>query len=276
MNIIKYTILFLYVYVFAKIRNVILSIFGGCHFVILTYHRVSDDIKDDITVGVNQFKRHVKIINSNYDTFNLTDVGLLRGRKTRKPIVAISFDDGYRDNYDAARFLADQGIMATFFITTSIVGSSNGFPHDLKNKLGVVPALSWDQIYTMSQWGHSFASHTASHLNLQDLNPESALHEVARGNEDIKRKLGPKASAELFAYPHGRKEDLPDSVRESLPTLGIKYCFSAYGGVNYSDFDQYDINRQGLNYAFTDLAFRAAIEGWRVRVPIRNSPRKES
>lgn len=268
-KIIKNIFLIFYVYLYSKVRNLLLKHTKGCHFIILVYHRVNDEQCDSVTVSTKQFREQILFVKKNYEVFDLHELSNLCGKKLKKPKVAVTFDDGYADNFEAALFLAQNNIRASFFITTRIVDTETPFHHDLK-RLGVgIPTLSWEQIHKMAAWGHIIASHTAHHPNLSTLGDQQAINQIKMGQEDLLDKLGKKASIHLFAYPHGRKEDLSSGVRQEFPNLDIKFCFSAYGGVNYSDFDPYDIHRQGVDHKFSQLAFNAALEGWTVRVPKR-------
>lgn len=83
--------------------------------------------------------------------------------------------------------------------------------------------------------------------------------------EQLDARLGPGNWRPWFAYPYGKREDISDTVRFVLKNVGVSCCLSAYGGVNPPDFDLYDIKRQGVDWKFSALAFRAVIEGWKVR-----------
>jgi peptidoglycan/xylan/chitin deacetylase (PgdA/CDA1 family) len=235
----------------------------------LVYHRVNDELRDSVTVSIRQFKEQILFLKSHYEIFDLDELPNLQGKKLKRPMVAITFDDGYADNFEAARFLAENGVRAGFFISTRIVGSANPFPHDLKRLGKAIDSLSWEQVLHMTSWGHIIGSHTADHPNLSSLCVEKAIQQIAQGQHELVDKLGEAASPEFFAYPHGLKEDFPEDACSALPRLGIKYCFSAYGGINRRNFVSYDIRRQGIDHSFSEFAFHAAIEGWKVRVPKR-------
>lgn len=271
-KIIKHTFLLYYVFIYSKIRNLIFRYTKGCHFCVLVYHRVNDQYRDSVTVKKEQFREQVFFLKKHYEVIDLDELPGLEKKKLKRPLVAITFDDGYADNYEVARFLAENNLRAGFFISTRIVGTSTPFPHDLKRLGKAIETLTWDQVKDMSAWGHIIGSHTAHHPNLSELDGAQAINQIKMGQEDLRAKLGESASTHLFAYPHGRKEDLPIGARKALPDLGIKFCMSAYGGVNYSGFDPYDIRRQGIDHGFSILAFRAAVEGWCVRIPRRAYP----
>jgi peptidoglycan/xylan/chitin deacetylase (PgdA/CDA1 family) len=99
---------------------------GPPAFPILTYHRVNDD--DDPffpAVPTAVFERHMAHIARHYCV--LTVEGLVeRMRRGTVPrdAVAITFDDGYRDNLThAAPILARHGLPATVFLATSLIGT---------------------------------------------------------------------------------------------------------------------------------------------------------
>ncbi len=199
----------------------------------------------------------------------MTKLLAFRTAKRRKPVLAVTFDDGYADNYGAADILRQEGVTAVFFICTGIVGTEKPFPHDIKRLGRRVEALTWDQVEEMRSWGHHIASHTDEHPNLAECNVEESFRQVCLGQEKLSERMGSRPADAWFAYPHGRREDLPESVRDRLSECGIEYCFSAYGGVNFPGFNQNDIRRQGINWKFDRLAFLAALEGWQVRMPKR-------
>jgi len=264
-EIAKTCMLGLYVYLWAPVRNLVRSLAGRYHAAVLVYHRVDDEHKDSITVGVDQFNRQLKILKSRYDVLDMPDFLASRGRRRGRVAAVITFDDGYESAHLAARLLRAAGLPACFFVSTRIVGTEAAFPHDMVKLGRCVPALNWDQIRQMSEWGFHFGNHTAHHVNVGAVPHETAIAEIAAGRDDLLRQLGGNSSEGWFAYPYGGRSDISQGVRAALPACGVEYCFSAYGGVNGVDFDPMDIKRQGIDRSFTLLAFRAAVEGWLVR-----------
>lgn len=265
----KNIILFAYVKFWAPVRNFIRKIQGRCHVTILVYHRVNDGYHDSVTVGIEQFQQQIRLAKKRYEILKMNDFLDSRKISRSRPGILFTFDDGYEDNFMASKMLYQEGISAVFFLSTRIVGTDKAFPHDIRRLGERIPSLAWDQVRQMAQWGHQFGSHTADHPNLSELDQKIALEQIRTGQRDLSEKLGDYAMVDWFAYPHGRPEDLPKKLRIALPKLGIRFCFSAYGGVNLPNFDPYDIKRQGIDHGFSDLAFLAALEGWRVRLPTR-------
>ena len=101
---------------------------------ILRYHAVCGDegaayCDPGICVTPDDFESHVRYLAGHYAVLPLTEiVDRLRARRALpRNAVAITFDDGYVDNLEAARTLHRHGLTATFFITAGCVGGAEPF-----------------------------------------------------------------------------------------------------------------------------------------------------
>ena len=66
---------------------------------ILLYHRVADNARDNLTVGVEQFDRQMSLIRKYCQPLSIEDaLTCATIEKTRKPFVSATFDDGYFDH----------------------------------------------------------------------------------------------------------------------------------------------------------------------------------
>jgi peptidoglycan/xylan/chitin deacetylase (PgdA/CDA1 family) len=95
-------------------------------FPILTYHRVNDD-GDDFHPAISTavFERHMAYVASSYRVMALDEM-VERARTERLPrnSLAITFDDGYRDNLThAAPILHRYGLPSTIFLATGFIGT---------------------------------------------------------------------------------------------------------------------------------------------------------
>jgi peptidoglycan/xylan/chitin deacetylase (PgdA/CDA1 family) len=98
---------------------------------ILMYHRVAAPQQDpwDLAVSPDIFEQQLAYLKRNHTTVTLDELvqGLRSGRLPDNAI-AITFDDGYRDNLVRAKpLLAYYGLPATVFLATGWVGSSLPF-----------------------------------------------------------------------------------------------------------------------------------------------------
>jgi peptidoglycan/xylan/chitin deacetylase (PgdA/CDA1 family) len=267
----KPILLWCFVYLWAPLRNAVRNVCGCAHTTILVYHRVSNDDQSAMSVRSDQFVEQLEELSRHYEVIDLATFVSRRGRRLTHPAVVLTFDDGYEDNFSAARLLYERQLPCTFFVSTQLVGTSTGFPHDVCSTGKRIPTLSWDQLRQMADWGFDISNHTTQHVDLGAVSLEEAAAAVVDAISDLRREIGEPARLSWLAYPFGQQHHISERVRERLPQLGIEYCLSAYGGTNSPTFAAMDIRRQGVNHCFSSLAFRAAIEGWRCR-EVRSEP----
>jgi peptidoglycan/xylan/chitin deacetylase (PgdA/CDA1 family) len=101
--------------------------------VILGYHSIQDRpelyanlIGLGITHATSVFERQMELIAREYSPVSLEEILLfLQGEKhLPKSAVAVTFDDGYRDNFEIADpILRRYGIPGAFYLTTSLIGT---------------------------------------------------------------------------------------------------------------------------------------------------------
>jgi peptidoglycan/xylan/chitin deacetylase (PgdA/CDA1 family) len=100
---------------------------------ILIYHRVNDE-RDPYFPGTptTVFERQMEYVSSRFHVLSLAELlgGLSRGALPDNA-VAVTLDDGYRDNYlNAFPILQRYSIPATIFLATSAIGTTRQLWHD--------------------------------------------------------------------------------------------------------------------------------------------------
>ncbi len=95
---------------------------------LLRYHAVVEPEKNfytspGISVSESEFERHVRYFAKRYRILSLDEV--IDALRARKPLprnaVVFTFDDGYADNFLAARILKKHGGSGTFYLTTDCI-----------------------------------------------------------------------------------------------------------------------------------------------------------
>jgi peptidoglycan/xylan/chitin deacetylase (PgdA/CDA1 family) len=136
-----------------------------------------------------------------------------------KRTVAITFDDGFQDNYKYAfPVLKKRGIKAAIFINTGFIGEKLS-----ANKAFGITApqgkdvfcqfLSWDEIIEMSNNGIDFEPHTHTHVNLAAITESEIEREIKLSKDIIEERLN--KMVKHFSYPYGKyNEKVYDVVRK--------------------------------------------------------------
>jgi len=178
---------------------------------ILMYHYISqppadaDAIRLDLSVPPPLFEEHLAYLRQNgYETITMRDLTYaLSGHEPLPPKpVIISFDDGYRDNYENAfPLLRKYGYTGIFFIFTQVIDTNN------------VRFITWDMVKEMHQAGMEFGSHSYRHSDLSGRDVDFLVYEILGSKEAIEARIG--EPVRFFSYPAGRYDDLAMRVVES-------------------------------------------------------------
>lgn len=98
---------------------------------ILMYHRVYEPHTDvwDLSVSPQNFEAHLQVLQKRFSTIPLSElIDRVNRKKIKRRTVALTFDDGYLDNYQIAKPLLEKyRTPATFFICTGNINTLNQF-----------------------------------------------------------------------------------------------------------------------------------------------------
>lgn len=179
---------------------------------VLMYHSIDDNDKaTKLSVSPETFARQMEFLHRNkYNVVGLDEaVSYLRERKKiPSKTVAITFDDGYYNNYKYAYpVLKRYNIPATVFI--------------IVNKIGQPGWLGWRELKEMSDSGLiTVGSHTISHLWLPTMGTAKLKAELADSKRILEERLGKDVG--LLCYPIGALDDrVKRLVREAGYEAGI-------------------------------------------------------
>ncbi len=188
---------------------------------ILAYHSVSYNRTDSLSVKADLFDAQLKWLKeNNYSSITLNKI--LRGQKKT---VIITFDDGYRDNYNVAfPILKKYGFTATLFITVDYMDTDHIYWWDL-DKIGKYgerndfSLMTWDQVKVMLDYGFEIGSHTNRHPILTEISEKQSLKEIRSSRTNIRERLNCDVNA--FCYPAGQ---LNDTIINSVKDAGYRYA----------------------------------------------------
>lgn len=166
---------------------------------ILMYHYLSTPPADaniyrlDLSVTPERFAAHLDAMQqAGYTTISLYTwlAHLTQGAPLPEKPVVITFDDGYRDNYENAfPLLRERGMTATFFIVTDFIDEQRP------------EYLTWDMVREMYAGGMSIESHGRNHISLENKDTDYLIWQALGSLETIQYELGVRPR--FVSYPAG-------------------------------------------------------------------------
>ncbi len=207
---------------------------------IIVFHRVNDKVSGDhLTCHPDEFRNYCSFFQRHFNVVPFkTIVEKLDRRELFDCEMAITFDDGYADNYEyAAPILKALHLPATFFVISQFIGADVVPWWDGKGPV-VHKWMSWDQVRSLHADGFDIGSHTRSHVDLARASADMVFSELAGSRKDLETRLG--TSIHLFAYPYGNHEHISEGARTMIKKSGYSCC-RGYGFINTSEHDPYDL-----------------------------------
>ena len=198
--------------------------------VVVAFHRVDDRLKGNpISCSVAEFKSFCDFFQRYFDVVSTTELlARIRSGADISGRLAITFDDGYLDNFEnAAPELEARNLPATFFIASGLIGTNTQPWWD--QEYGVEARwMTWNHVRSLHQRGFEIGAHTINHVDLGKVDENTAAHELTGCKKQLERELNDRVT--LFAYPYGRPQQITDANRALVRTTGFECCFSCYGG----------------------------------------------
>jgi peptidoglycan/xylan/chitin deacetylase (PgdA/CDA1 family) len=211
--------------------------------VVVAFHRIQrTDGSDGLTMDVGTFERYCKFFARHFRVIPLRDlVDRLEAGRSLNRELAITFDDGYRDNFDnAAPVLEKLSLPATFFVITQWIGT-DVVPWWDRQRDVRHPWMTWDEVRSLHRTGFDIGAHTQTHVDLGNVSDIVAREEIFGSRLELETQLA--ASVESFAYPYGRRSNLTDANRALVRAAGFRCCCSGFGGLNFPGTDPFHLQR---------------------------------
>lgn len=258
---------------------------------ILNYHNFSKYNNYKIKRGniletgyANNFEKQIRFYNKHFNFCYPED--FFTGKCDKGINVLITFDDGYKDNYDIALpILKKHDTTAVFFITTNYIGSKNWLWHDrvrylvvagkinadeaehqlkrmnlgftvdeaFKDKIETLfqvgpkrLMMNWEEVKQMADNGFVIGAHTTNHKVLNSLYENEQQYEIETSINEIKQNL--KIKTVHFAFPNGLYNQITLDI---LDANNIKYAYTTKNGFNQLDNSKIQLKRIGINASDT-------------------------
>jgi len=209
---------------------------------ILMYHAVDEQYNETkLSVSPEAFRRQMKFLRERrYNVLTLKEVADIIKRKEPFPprAVAITFDDGYENNYtNAFPAIKEYRIPVTVFVVA--------------NNIGGPGYMGWSQIREMAESGLvSIGSHTMTHRYLPSIEDEGRLtREILNPGLILKNKLDQDAI--FFSYPIG---GFTEKIRNMVEGFGYGGACATNPGGQYPDNDIFALKRVRISRTSDNMA----------------------
>lgn len=215
---------------------------------VIYHHSVHPTLNESLSPA--NFRRQIEWLQAyGYQFLTFSDLvkQVLNGSAVNKA-VAITFDDGYLDNYEyALPILIEYAVPATFFVVSGMIGATPQRT-ELGNRLYPGRKMMTKQhLVELHSMGMEVGSHTRSHIHVRNELARSApqtWNEIVGSRQDLENVIG--ESVISFAYPNGQKGVFGASTRELLQRAGYEYAATTIWGDVKTDCDPLEIQRMEI------------------------------
>jgi peptidoglycan/xylan/chitin deacetylase (PgdA/CDA1 family) len=196
--------------------------------VVLCYHSIHST-KSFASAAPSLFETQLRWLKDHCEVIRFSEVSeASKAARRNRPAVALTFDDGYSDNYEhALPLLQKHEIPATFFLTVGLLQKQSAviarFQMLQRSSYEDIRPLEWAQVRDMRKAGMEIGAHTFSHPNLARLSRQAVEVELKRSKDIIEQHLGEPVT--LMAYPFGKPgRHFRDETAQIAAASGFKYA----------------------------------------------------
>jgi peptidoglycan/xylan/chitin deacetylase (PgdA/CDA1 family) len=165
---------------------------------VLLYHSVNERPAPEIAgycVSPAEFERQIAAVaESGREAIDFTELARRLAAGSAPALqncVCVTFDDGWRDNLEAADTLARHGVPATVFVTSGTLGDPGYLTPEELRELAARPGIE-------------IGAHSRTHPRLDELGDREIADEIGGSRADLAQITGSEPAS--FAYPHGNHD----------------------------------------------------------------------
>jgi peptidoglycan/xylan/chitin deacetylase (PgdA/CDA1 family) len=190
--------------------------------VLLAYHSIHPRGPRYLSVTPDAFERQlVALARDGYGPGRLDDLERLRPNRCPAPLTFLTFDGGYRDNYEIPwACMREHGFTGVIFLVPSSIDTGKvelpGMRSFVARRPDAVTPMSWRMVEELSEAGMQFGSHTLTHPRLPKLTDDELAQELLES-----ARLG-CGDAMPSAYPFGDW----DSRTAAAAAAGYRFAFA--------------------------------------------------
>ena len=203
----------------------------------LMYHRFEENKYPSTNIRIDDFKKHLKIIEDNQIKFinpKNFENELINNKNQRK--ILLTIDDGFLSFYNNAwPILKEKKIPFILFISTREVGAFN--------------YMTWKQIREINKEDFvEIGNHSHTHEYLVDESKDQIIADINESISIFEKNLG--KNSKFFSYPFG---EYSIEFVNIIKSLGFKYAFGQHSGVIDETKNFYELPRFPINEKYGEI-----------------------
>lgn len=193
--------------------------------VVIFYHHLISDRPHRLGMPTELFLREALFLKKFYNVVTLSQaIEMLQSGSVEAPTVALTFDDGYEDNFVNLRAVAEAtNLPVTLFVCSQVVEGRGELQHDITNGQRNCKSLGWEQLRYWQSDTTEVGSHTQTHFDCGSSDRPSLEKEIVGSRDDIEHSLG--EPVRFFAFPWGQIHNISAGALE-IATSTYRCCFS--------------------------------------------------
>jgi len=232
---------------------------------ILMYHSVSNTNESErlpyyrLATNPQRFADHMRwLCKQGYKGLSLEEAlaESATKKKQKQRLVAITFDDGFRDFHTTAfPILECHKFTATVYLPT-------GFIAERRKAFNGRECMTWNEVRELQQKGIRFGSHTVTHPKLHTSEWAQIENEVKASKRDLERELGKPVTSFSYPYAFPQEDDLFKLCFSRLLHMsGYRTCVTTMIGRNRPNSRRDSLKRLPVNSCDDCALFAAKLEG---------------
>ncbi len=226
----------------------------------LCYHSIASEGPRYLTVTADLFERQLDHLRRHhFRSGDLCALDEVVGGSVGGPTAFLTFDDGFRDNYETAMpLLRKYGFGAFVFVLPPLVDTGAPFEWpeviaDRRRCPSTMRSVTWEMLGEMKENGFEVGSHTLTHAHLPELDDFALRDELLESRARIKERLG---TCDTLAYPFG---EWSDRVAAAAADCGYRYAFTLPTKTGQRRATPYSIPRINIDYRDRERRFEAKL-----------------
>jgi len=235
--------------------------------VFLCYHSIAADGPRYLTISADLFERQLALLRRRgYRGGNRAALAELAAGRSPGRVAFLTFDDGFRDNFETALpLLREYGFPAFVFVLPPLLEEGGAFDWpemraDRERYAATMRSVDWAMLERMREGGFEVGSHTLTHPHLSRLTGERLREELSRSRAAIGERLG---GCDTLAYPFG---EWSPEVAAAAAECGYRFAFTLPTTAGQRKAAPLSIPRVNVDFRDDERRFAAKLSPWGRRV----------